>query len=73
MKAKKAKILTVDKWIIVFKTLHGLNIHKGHKHKEDQLPETICTEPLCTEISFPSEDKTEYIIVKSTVVSIQII
>ena len=32
------------------KTLHGLNIHKGYKHKEDQLPETLCTEALWTGI-----------------------
>ena len=53
-------------------TLRGLNIQKGHTHKEDQLPETLCTDPICTEISFPIEDKTDYFIATRTAVNIQI-
>ena len=39
------------------KSMHGLSVHKGHKHKDDQLPENLSDDSLG--ISFLSEDRTE--------------
>ena len=65
--SQEGQTINFGQWDYFSKTLHGLNIHKGQKSNEDQLPET-----LCTEISFPSEDKTDNFIATSIVVSIQI-
>ena len=43
------------------KTMHGLKVHKGHRHKEDQLTEILCDESLDNSmgISFFSEERKE--------------
>ena len=45
------------------KTMHGLKVHKGHRHKEGQLTEILCDESLDNSmgISFFSEERIEII------------